>query len=124
MKKILLIEDDSLMVNMYKKKFLHDGFEVEVALDGVEGEQKVKQVKPDIIILDIMLPKMSGTDLLERIKKEPSVSSIPVLVLTNLNTNQEEVAKTLELGAKEILQKTDYTPQQVVDKIRKYLNEN
>lgn len=119
MSKILLVEDDSLMVKMYNLKFTHDGFEVDTALDGEQALEKVKD-KPDVIVLDIMLPKMSGTEVLEKIKADPKTKDIPVIILTNLNITEGDVAKTKELGAKEVLSKTDVTPQEVVDKIRKY----
>ncbi|MEX0616345.1 MAG: response regulator [Candidatus Woykebacteria bacterium] len=120
MSKVLLVEDDSLMVKMYNMKFTHDGFQVETALDGEEGLQKVKDTKPDVIVLDIMLPKMSGTEVLEKIKGDSETKDIPVIVLTNLNVSEEDVKKCKSLGAKEIFMKTDVTPQEIVDKIREY----
>ena len=121
MSKVLLVEDDSLMVKMYDLKFTHDGFSVAVALDGEEGLQKARAENPDIIVLDIMLPKMSGTEVLEKLKEDPTTRDKPVIILTNLNVTEEDVAKCKDLGAKEILMKTDVTPQEVVDKIRQYL---
>ena len=121
MSKILLVEDDSLMVKMYDLKFTHDGFSVAVALDGEEGLQKARAENPDIIVLDIMLPKMSGTEVLEKLKEDPTTRDKPVIILTNLNVTEEDVARCKDLGAKEILMKTDVTPQEVVDKIRQYL---
>lgn len=120
MSKVLLIEDDSLMVKMYNMKFTHDGFDVETALDGEEGLQKAKSTKPNVIILDIMLPRMSGTEVIEKLKQDSTTKDIPVIVLTNLNVTEDDVAKCKNLGAKEILAKTEVTPQEVVDKIRKY----
>ena len=122
MSKILLVEDDSLMVKMYNLKFTHDGFEVDTAEDGEEAIQKVKNA-PDVVVLDIMLPKMSGTEVLEKIKADPKTRDIPVIVLTNLNATEEDVQKAKELGAKEVMMKTEVTPQEVVDKIRKYAND-
>ena len=119
MSKVLLIEDDSLMVKMYNMKFTHDGFDVDIALDGEEGLQKAKN-NPNIIVLDIMLPKMSGTEVLEKLKTDDKTKNIPVIVLTNLNVNEEDVTKCKDLGAEEVLMKTDVTPQEVVDKIREY----
>lgn len=121
MSKVLLIEDDSLMVKMYNMKFTHDGFDVETALDGEEGLQKAKSTKPNVIILDIMLPRMSGTEVIEKLKQDAITKDIPVIVLTNLNVTEDDVAKCKNLGAKEILAKTEVTPQEVVDKIRKYI---
>lgn len=120
MSKILLVEDDSLMVKMYNMKFTHDGFDVEVALDGQAGLDKAKSTKPDIIVLDIMLPKMSGAEVMEELREGENTKNIPVIVLTNLNATEEDVKKCKELGAKEVLMKTEITPQEVVDKIRQY----
>ena len=102
-------------------KFTHDGFDVETALDGEEGLQKAKSTKPNVIILDIMLPRMSGTEVIEKLKQDAITKDIPVIVLTNLNVTEDDVAKCKNLGAKEILAKTEVTPQEVVDKIRKYI---
>jgi DNA-binding response OmpR family regulator len=121
MSKILLIEDDSLFVKMYQKKLAHEGMQLEAAYDGEEGVEKVKSEKPDLIILDLMLPKMAGSEVLRRIKEDSETSSIPVVVLTNLGTTEEEVSRCVELGVKETLLKTDVTPDQVVAIIRKYL---
>lgn len=121
MSKILLIEDDSLFVKMYQKKLAHEGMQLEAAYDGEEGVEKTKSLKPDLIILDLMLPKMAGSEVLKRIKEDPETSSIPVIVLTNLSTSEEEVNRCTEMGVKDSLLKTDVTPDQVVAIIRKYL---
>ncbi|OGY24028.1 MAG: hypothetical protein A2Y57_02235 [Candidatus Woykebacteria bacterium RBG_13_40_7b] len=121
MAKVLLIEDDLLMVRMYKKKFIHDGFETETALDGEEGLEKVRTFQPDIIVLDIMMPHMSGVEFLEHVREENLATSVPVLILTNLSTTQKEVEQSIKLGAKEILLKTEVTPIQLVEKIKQYL---
>lgn len=120
MAKILLVEDDSLFVKMYEKKFAHEGIDLETAFDGEEGVQKAKEVKPDLIVLDLMLPKMAGSEVLKKIKDDPETNSIPVVVLTNLSTSAEEVNRCIQLGVKETLLKTDVTPGQVVEIIKKY----
>ena len=79
-----------------------------------------KAEKPDLIILDLMLPKMAGSEVLKEIKEEPTTSAIPVIVLTNLSTSSEEVNRCIEMGVKETLLKTDVTPAQVVEAIKKY----
>ncbi|MEX0621888.1 MAG: response regulator [Candidatus Woykebacteria bacterium] len=120
MSKVLLIEDDSLFVKMYQKKFAHEGLELEAAYDGAEGVERAKSIKPNLIILDLMLPKLSGSEVLETLKESPETSSIPVVVLTNLNTTADEVNKCIELGVKETFLKTNVTPDQVVDSVKKY----
>ncbi len=117
---ILLVEDDPLLVKMYVTKFTMEGYELTTAGDGEEGLKKAIEMKPDFIILDVMMPKMSGTDMLEALRKTPEGKDIPVLVLTNL-TQQDVALKLQQLGAKEYLVKAMLTPAQVVEKVRKYL---
>lgn len=121
MSKILLIEDDSLFVKMYQKKFAHEGLELEAAYDGEEGIEKIKSEKPDLIILDLMLPKMSGSEVLKQVKDDPEANAIPVIILTNLSTSADEVTKCIQMGVKETFLKTNVTPDQVVEAIRKYV---
>jgi len=121
--KILIIEDDQLLVNMYKTKFEAEGFDVVVANDGASGLAAASTYKPNAIVLDIMMPKLSGIDFLRELGKDDWLKSIPVLVLTNLS-QQDEAKKAIELGAKEYLLKASLTPGQVVDKVRTYLQQN
>jgi CheY-like chemotaxis protein len=120
MSKILLIEDDALFVKMYQKKFAHEGIELVAAYDGEEGLEKTKSDKPNLIILDLMLPKMSGSEVLKKIKDDPEISSIPVVVLTNLSTTADEVNRCIQLGVKETFLKTNVTPGQIVEIVKKY----
>ena len=120
MSKLLLIEDDALFVKMYQKKFAHEGIELVAAFDGEEGVEKTKSEKPDIIILDLMLPKMSGSEVLAKIKDDPETNTIPVIVLTNLSTSADEVNRCIKLGVKETFLKTNVTPGQIVETIKKY----
>lgn len=115
MAKILIVEDYSVLARMYQKKFTDDGYEVAVALDGEQGLQRVEGFKPDLILLDIMMPKMSGLEMLKKLKEDPRTSAIPVILLTNVGGGQEVLEKGLELGAVAYLVKTDYPPRQVVD---------
>ena len=120
MSKILLVEDDTLFVKMYQKKFAHEGLELVAAYDGEEGVEKAKSEKPDLIILDLMLPKMSGSEVLKKIKEDPQTSEIPVIVLTNLSTSADEVTRCVQLGVKETYLKTNVTPEQVFETVKKY----
>ena len=119
-KTILLIEDDPLLVKMYQTKFENEGYQVLVATDGEEGLKAVIEGKADLIILDLMMPKISGIELLTRLQSGKAAKVMPVLVLTNL-TQEEEKSKLMALGVKEYLIKANYTPTQVVDIIRKYI---
>jgi DNA-binding response OmpR family regulator len=119
-KVILLIEDDPFLVGIYKEKLLIEGFDVIVAGDGLEGLDFATNRKVDLILLDIMIPKLSGIDLLARLKQEEKGKDIPVIALTNLSGSSNE-KKTRDYGVKEYLIKSNYTPGQVIDIIRKYL---
>jgi DNA-binding response OmpR family regulator len=121
-KTVLLIEDDPFLVKMYKEKFEVEGFNTLIAEDGLKGLQLATTQNIDIIILDILIPKLSGIDLLTKLRKDPKGVSVPVLVLTNLTQKEDEV-KTTSLGVKEYLVKSDYTPSQVVEKVRMYLGQ-
>ena len=121
-KTVLLIEDDPFLVKMYKEKFEIEGFNILTAEDGLDGLSKATESGVDFIILDILIPKLSGIDLLMKLRKDPRGSRIPVLVLTNL-TQKEDEFKTSSLDVKEYLIKSDYTPSQDVEKVRIYLGQ-
>jgi len=120
MSKILLIEDDALFVKMYQKKFAHEGLNLVAAYDGEEGVKKTKSEKPDVVILDLMLPRMAGSEVLKKIKEDPETNAIPVIILTNLSTSADEVNRCIQLGVKETFLKTNVTPGQIVEEIKKY----
>jgi len=120
MKKILIIEDDSFLSEMYSTKLTQDGFEVEVAIDGEQGLEKIKSVKPDLVLLDIVLPKMDGFEILENTKKDKELQDIPIILLTNLG-QKNEIEKGLSLGADEYIIKAHFTPTAVVAKVKEVL---
>ncbi len=117
---VLLVEDDIFLGNIYKTKFDMEGFKVSVAENGEEGLADAKKKKPDIILLDILLPKMDGFIVLEHLKADASVKDIPVILLTNLG-QKDDVSKGLEMGAVDYLIKAHFKPSEVVDKVRKVL---
>ena len=119
-KKIILVEDDKFLSEMYVVKLTESGFEVDVAADGEEGLNKIKEQKPDLVLLDIVLPKMDGFEVLRNIKSEPSLKNISVIALTNLG-QKEEVEKGLKLGADDYIIKAHFTPTEVVAKAKKVL---
>ncbi|MDO8261393.1 MAG: response regulator [Candidatus Magasanikbacteria bacterium] len=121
MSKIVLIEDDELFVKMYQKKFLREGFDLTTALDGIEGFEKIKQLKPNLVILDLMMPKMGGVEVLRKIRSDAELKDTPVIIMTNLNVSSAEVAEADSLGVKETVLKTDVTPAQIVEVVKKYL---
>lgn len=117
---ILIVEDDPVLSRMYTEKLKHEGFKVLVANNGETGLKMALEERVSLILLDIMLPKLSGTDLLERLRADPRGKTLPVVALSNL-AEQTEKDKVLKFGAKEYLIKAMQTPEQVVEKIKKYL---
>ena len=121
--KILIIEDDQRINKVYMAKLSVEGITVITALDGIEGLRKIYSEKPDLILLDLMLPRKSGFDILKEIKADPKVKDIPVLILSNL-AQEKEIEQGLALGAEGYLVKTDYSIQQVMEKIKKALEKS
>ena len=119
--KILLIEDDPFLLSMYSTKFSMEKFQVVSADDGEKGLKTAKEVKPSIILLDILMPKMNGFEVLEELKKDKSTASIPVILLTNLN-QKDEIERGMNMGADDYLIKAHFMPSEVVEKIKKVLN--
>lgn len=118
--KILIIEDEKILAAMYQEKFKMAGFKVFLAGDAEEGLALAKKEKPDLILLDILLPRGNGIFFLEKIKETSEVSSIPVVAFSNYDDIPTK-EKAKNLGAKDYLIKTNFTPEQVVSKIKKYL---
>jgi len=119
-KKILVVEDDTMISSMYKMKFEADGFEVFIADNGVIGLEIAKKEKPDIIMLDVILPQLDGFSVLEQVKKDETTKKIPVIMLTNLGT-EEDKKKGETMGAMGYLVKASLTPGQVSGKIKQAL---
>lgn len=118
--KIAIIEDDVAIVQMYRMKFETEGYEVAFAEDGEQGLQLVEEFQPDIILLDLMMPIMSGAEVLKRIRQEDWGKDIDVIILTNMGESEapEEIK---ELGVREYIAKSDMTPKQVAEKIKQTL---
>ena len=120
MVKILVVEDDPLMSRMYQKIFTFEGYEVEMAADGMEGLDKARVVKPTLILLDIMMPKMNGLEVLQKLKADEGTKGIPVVVLTNL-AGQQDAEAALTKGAVKYIVKSEYEPKQVADMVKEIL---
>ena len=120
MKKILFIEDESSLQKALGDILRENNYEVISALDGEIGLRLAKSEKPDLILLDIILPKMNGIEVLKALKENPETKNISVVILTNLE-NMEDVNKAIELGAVAYLIKAQYTMEEVIDKIEKAL---
>jgi CheY-like chemotaxis protein len=120
MAKILLVEDDPLMLRMYQKIFTFEKHEVEIAADGEEGLAKAQAVNPTIILLDIMMPKMNGLQVLEQLKANPATKAIPVIMLTNL-AGQQDAETALSKGAVKYIIKSEYEPKQIADMVEEVI---
>jgi len=119
-KQVLIIEDDPLLIKMYKTKLINEGFEVLTASDGQEGLEMALKSAPQAIILDIMMPKLSGLDMLKQLRADSAGSKIPVIVISNLS-QENEAEEARRLGAKEYLVKANFTPKEVIEKVKQYL---
>jgi len=121
LKTVLIVEDDPVLLKMYTEKFTFDGFNVLNAKDGEEALETATFQKVDVILLDIMLPRMSGTDFLEKFRQKEKGKNVPVIALTNL-TEEAEKEKALKLGVKAYLVKAMQTPEEVVAKVKANLS--
>ena len=119
-KTILIIEDDITIAQMYRLKLELDGHKVEIALDGRSGLKAISYVKPDLVLLDIMMPRMNGDEVLKRIRSNPATANLSVLVLTNIG-NEELRNRMKKMGVTSYIQKSDLTPKRVLAKINEVL---
>ncbi len=121
MPKIAIIEDDHAIAQMYRIKFETEGFDVETAENGKFGLELVEQMQPDIILLDLMMPEMSGDEMLQKLRETPWGKDIKVIVLTNMG--EQEIPKSMEnLGVSAFILKADMTPRQVAELVKSKLN--
>lgn len=120
MKKILLVEDDLFIADIYSTKLSEAGFKVEIIKNGGKVLEKLRKEKPDLLLLDIVLPEFSGWEILREIKKDQNLKDLKIIILSNLG-QKEEVEKGLEFGAAKYLIKAHYTPSQVVEEIKEVL---
>ena len=120
MKTILFIEDESALQKTFGDLFGQEGYEMVSALDGGIGLGLAKVKKPDLILLDLILPKTSGFEVLRKLKEDDATKDIPVIVLTNLEA-MEDIEKALSLGATTYLVKANYLLEEVLEKVKKAL---
>lgn len=117
---ILLVEDDTFISGMYMTKLSALGYTVIVAADGEAGWAELQKKSPDLVLLDIVLPKKDGFEILADIRKSEKLKNIPVILLTNLG-QKPDVQKGLDLGADSYIIKAHFTPSEIVEKIEKTL---
>ncbi|HZX49657.1 MAG TPA: response regulator [Candidatus Paceibacterota bacterium] len=121
MSKILLIEDDKFLRELIIQKLGKEGYEVEEAPEGEGGLTKMKSGKPDLVLLDLILPGIDGFEVLSKMKEDPELQGIPVIILSNLG-QRDDVQKGIDLGAKDYLIKAHFTPGEIVEKIKATLS--
>ncbi|MDP2926547.1 MAG: response regulator [bacterium] len=115
-RKILIIEDDLFLRELMSKKLVGEGYQISGATDGEEGIRSVKSEKPDLVLLDLILPGIDGFEVLARIKQDPEIAQTPVIVLSNLG-QKEDIERGIKLGAVDYLIKAHFTPGEIVEKI-------
>lgn len=123
MAKILLVEDDAILVEMYQAKFELEGHDIQVATNGEEALSTLQEFTPELILLDILMPKLNGFHVLKEIKKQPNLRQIPIILLTNLGESEVDMNRELAsaLGVNDYLIKSHHTPDEVVAKAVKAL---
>ncbi len=123
MKNILIIEDDIFLGDVLLEKFKKEGFSPHLSRDGAEGLGKIKELKPDLILLDIILPTMNGYEILEAKQKDPEIKKIPVIIISN-SGQPVEINRALALGVKDYFIKAQFDPEEVMVKVRAFLKKN
>lgn len=119
-KKILLIEDEEIITELLKRKLTKGGYDVDVALDGEQGLEKMRNNKPDIVLLDIIMPKLGGFEVMERMHKDKELNDIPVIIISN-SGQPVELDRAKELGVSDWLIKAQFDPQEVIEKVVKQI---
>jgi DNA-binding response OmpR family regulator len=119
-KKILVIEDEATLQKALNDVLSQEGYDVSSALDGVRGLELATEEKPDLILLDIILPRMDGFEVLRKLKSDENTSNIPVIILTNLS-DINDIQKALDLGATTYLVKADFHLEDILKKVKETL---
>ncbi|MBI4359059.1 MAG: response regulator [Candidatus Nealsonbacteria bacterium] len=122
MKHILLVEDDPFLVDIYTTKFKEMGFSIEVASDGSQAMRDLTGKTPDLVLLDIVLPRLDGWEILKELRDKKITPGLKVVVLSNLG-QKSEIDKAFALGATKYLIKAHYTPSEVVEEVKKIFKE-
>jgi DNA-binding response OmpR family regulator len=121
-KKILIIEDEEILSGLLDKKLKEAGYDTALAYDGEEGLKKIKEENPDLILLDIIMPKKGGFEVLEEMQKDEEMKKVPVVIVSN-SGQPVEISRALDLGVKDYLIKTQFDPKEVIEKVNKQLVE-
>lgn len=119
-KKILLVEDEDLIIKLLQKKLVSEGYDVTIASDGEEGMKALRQNKPELVLLDIVMPKKGGFEVLEEINQDVDLRNIPVIIISN-SGQPMELDRAQRLGVKDWLIKTEFDPKEVLEKVIKQI---
>jgi len=117
---VLLVEDDEMLLQMYTEKFTKSGYTVKSATNGENALEVLKDASPNIMLLDIVMPKMDGFQLLKNLRKDKKYAKVPIIMLTNLG-QVEDIRQGEKLGANDYFVKANHTPAEVVAKVKEYL---
>ena len=120
MAKIVIVEDDKFLRELITQKVQKEGYQVVEATNGEEGVAKTKAEKPDLVVLDLILPGIDGFEVLRQIKEDSETSGIPVVILSNLG-QKDDVEKGLAAGAEDYLIKAHFKPSEIIEKVKKVL---
>ncbi|OGK22068.1 hypothetical protein A2866_05830 [Candidatus Roizmanbacteria bacterium RIFCSPHIGHO2_01_FULL_39_8] len=118
--RILIIEDDLFFQKFYSQKLREKKLEVDICVNGEEGLTKIRQTRPDLILLDIIMPKMDGFEVLKELKKDPNLNLIPVIIFSTLG-QEADIRKGLDLGAKDYINKSFFDFETLYKKIQTYI---
>ncbi len=119
-KKIVIVEDQLVLASIYRAKFASEGFEVEVASDGQSGLDLINRTKPDLVLLDLILPKIKGVEVLKQIRSNPLFQKLPVIIFSG-SSQPDMVEEAWKAGVTMVLSKTSHGPKQIVESVRKAL---
>ena len=120
MKKILIVEDEELIGNLLQRKLRQEGYYASVAKDGEAALKQIREERPDIVLLDIVLPRLNGFEVLSELKKDEALRQIPVIVISN-SGQPAEIEKAKELGVRDWLVKTEFDPREVLEKVQRQI---
>ena len=120
MKKILVAEDEEVLLNVLKDRFEAEGWEVTTARDGEEAVESIKKTRPDLVLLDLLMPKKDGFEVLKEIRGDPEFKTLPIIVVLSNLGSDEDIKKALSLGANDYFVKTQHPMSEIVEKAKKY----
>ena len=120
MKKILVAEDEEVLLNVLKDRFEAEGWEVTTARDGEEAVESIKKTRPDLVLLDLLMPKKDGFEVLKEIRGDPEFKTLPIIVVLSNLGSDEDIKKALALGANDYFVKTQHPMSEIVEKAKKY----